>query len=331
MNIKIFVPGYLDMRHYGQVALLKKNFECIVKSLIIIAALLCFSVISANAQLIHLKKHADGFWIMEDQDKIFFFQKTMNDSVPGYARNNYFHPVYDLNGQILTEDFPADHPHQRGLFWAWHQVLIDGQPVCDPWDTKDFFQNITDVEFYVNELGRGILRYTSFWHTTKKTDDPFLMEKTEVIIHPRTAAYRQIDFKLNFRALEHNLFIGGSDDEKGYGGFTMRMQTNKHTLFSAEIEKNLTPQNLSVPVGQFVHISNPELKRGVTLISSPDNPGETRWILRQTGSAQNCAWPGRNAIPFKVDEPVQLKYSVIIHKGKPQKLPMKRILKNNKS
>lgn len=284
-----------------------------------------------NAQLIHFEKHPNGFWILENKQKVFFFQKNMNDSIPGYARNNYFHPVYNLNGEVITDDFPADHPHQRGLFWAWHQVLINGEAVCDPWDTRDFFQNVSDVEFWVNEEGKGVLRYTSFWHSTLKPDDPFLMEKTEVIIHQRTNRYRQIDFTLHFSALEHGLMIGGSDDEKGYGGFTLRMKTNAQTQFSSELEKPIIPQNLSVAVGQYVHISNPELKSGVTIVSSSENPGEVRWILRQTGSAQNVAWPGRSPVPFKVGEPVQLKYSLLIHKGKTKHLPLDRILKNLKS
>ena len=28
------------------------------------------------------------------------------------------------DGQVLTEDFPADHLHHRGIFWAWHQVYV---------------------------------------------------------------------------------------------------------------------------------------------------------------------------------------------------------------
>ena len=43
------------------------------------------------------------------------------------ARANYVHPLLDLDGEPLTEDFPADHPHHRGVFWAWHQVRIGGR------------------------------------------------------------------------------------------------------------------------------------------------------------------------------------------------------------
>jgi hypothetical protein len=44
-----------------------------------------------------------------------------------YRRADYFHPLYDLNGRILTDDFPRDHYHHRGLSWMWPHVRVAGQ------------------------------------------------------------------------------------------------------------------------------------------------------------------------------------------------------------
>src|SRR5512141_1346076 len=42
---------------------------------------------------------------------------------PGYPeamrRSSYLHPVYTPDGTVLTDDFNKDHPHHRGVFWAW--------------------------------------------------------------------------------------------------------------------------------------------------------------------------------------------------------------------
>lgn len=299
------------------------------KPLAFLLSLLLLLSMTTYAQKIHLKKEGNGYWILENQDKIFFFQREMNDSVPAFARNNYFHPVYDLNGNCITEDYPADHLHHRGIFWAWHQVLVNGEPICDPWDTKNFWQNINEFEFLVNENGNGIIKYTSYWHAADRPNDPFLMEKTVITVYQRTNRYRQIDFSISFRALENNLTIGGSDDEKGYGGFTVRLKTNELSQFTNAEKEKIEPINLAMAAGQFVDISNPELKRGVTIVSGSNNPGEDRWILRQTGSAQNCAWPGRIPVPFFVEEPTNLNYTILIHKGKLKKIPIQRIIKNN--
>ncbi len=36
-----------------------------------------------------------------------------------FARNAYLHPVWSPTGRIVTDDFPSDHYHQRGIFLAW--------------------------------------------------------------------------------------------------------------------------------------------------------------------------------------------------------------------
>ena len=297
----------------------------------IILLLVLFALFqSVSAQKIHLSKGDGGFWINENDQKILFFQRNINDLVPDYSRNNYFHPVYDLNGNCITEDFPADHLHHRGIFWAWHQILVDGKPVCDPWELKNFTQNIDQIEFKQNEEGNGVFSYSTFWHILDHPDDPFMREHTTVTVYPRDINYRRIDFTIELHALEYNLFMGGSDDVKGYGGFSIRMKTNKSTQFTDINNRKIIPENEAVEIGSMVDISNEEMKSGVTIISWPQNPGDVKWILRQTKSMQNCAWPGREPVEISVIQPTVLKYTLIIHKGKRKNVPIDKILGNIK-
>lgn len=288
-----------------------------------------FFCMHTNAQKMHLRKENKGFWIMENDKNILFFQRHLNDSIPEYARNNYFHPVYDLGGNCITEDYPSDHLHHRGIFWAWHQILVDGKPLCDAWDIKNFSQNISQIEFTGEKDGNGVLKYTSFWHTNSKPDDPFIQEKTVVTIHPQTSSYRRIDFAISLRALENNLTIGGSTNAKGYGGFTIRLKTDEKTQFTDSDKKKITPTNLALPAGDYIDIYNPELKSGIFIIPWPQNPGgENEWILRQTGSAQNCKWPGRIPVDLSIEDPTLLRYTLIIHKRNRKKVPIEKIFKN---
>ncbi len=41
-----------------------------------------------------------------------------------YTRASYIHPLYGLDGRVLTEDSPPDHLHHHGLFWAWPVVKV---------------------------------------------------------------------------------------------------------------------------------------------------------------------------------------------------------------
>lgn len=43
------------------------------------------------------------------------------------ARSDYIHPLYGPDGEELTKDWSLDHPHQRGLYWAWPEVDYHGE------------------------------------------------------------------------------------------------------------------------------------------------------------------------------------------------------------
>lgn len=297
-----------------------------MKKLLIISFILLAQTL--QAQQIHLSKGDGGFWFSENGKKILFFQRELNDSIPAFARNNYFHPVFDLNGNCITEDFPADHLHHRGIFWAWHQVIIDSVQICDPWEIKNFTQKIDQIEFVSAENGNGILTYSSFWHTRDNPNDAFMRENTNVTIYPRQLNYRRIDFTIKLRALEYNLQMGGSSDEKGYSGFSVRLITNESTQFTDRKNNRIIPENKGIDAGELIDISNKKMKSGITIISWPQNPENEKWILRQTRSMQNCAWPGPVPVEISVLKPLELKYTLIIHKGNRKNVPLNNLLEN---
>ena len=51
-------------------------------------------------------------------------------------RTAYFHPIWAPGGQIVTDDFPKSHAHQRGLFFAWTRATI-GNYRADFWNLGD--------------------------------------------------------------------------------------------------------------------------------------------------------------------------------------------------
>ncbi|MEM1227946.1 MAG: PmoA family protein [Planctomycetota bacterium] len=60
-----------------------------------------------------------------------------------FSRSGYIHPVYTPTGQELTGDYPADHPHQHALFFAWTKSDFNGQKV-DFWNQA---KNLGKIEF----------------------------------------------------------------------------------------------------------------------------------------------------------------------------------------
>ncbi|MCP4194165.1 MAG: hypothetical protein GY768_26440 [Planctomycetaceae bacterium] len=59
------------------------------------------------------------------------------------SRNAYIHPVFTPNGKMITDDFAPDHPHQRGIFFAWTKSLFNGKDI-NFWEVQ---QGVGRIEF----------------------------------------------------------------------------------------------------------------------------------------------------------------------------------------
>ena len=55
------------------------------------------------------------------------------DSPSYYQRSGFIHPLYSPNGAILSDDFPAGHAHQHGLFASWTNTTFKNEFV-DFWN-----------------------------------------------------------------------------------------------------------------------------------------------------------------------------------------------------
>jgi hypothetical protein len=260
----------------------------------------------------------DGFLFMEGKDSICYYQKKPKDKDGKYSRCNYISPLYGPDGSRLTEDFPADHPHHRGIFWAWPQVLIDNKPISDGWELKNLQQKVTSVEFMLKK-GIGIFNTTTEWKSPlwENGTKAYLKEDTQITIHPKTENFRRIDFEIHLKALTDRLSIGGSDDEMGYGGFSTRLIWPTDVTFTGATG-SVDPVNTAIEAGNSMNISGSflkgEKKGGVIIWSDPSNPAPaTSWIIRKETSMQNAAFPGRKPVAISFDQPLVLKYSLLIY------------------
>ena len=268
-----------------------------------------------------------------------------------WPRAGYVHPLYDLNGNVFTEDFPEDHGHHRGVFWAWHHLSVGNVQLGDPWICKDFVRECVQATTVLTPV-RGLecmqIDLLTLWKSplvkdTKGEMLPIVQEKTRLTIHHATEHHRLVDFDISLTAALGEVRIGGSDDVKGYGGFSPRIQLNPEQVFrfyQGEVE----PQKTAVQGGPWVDISDG--KRGLTIMSHPGNPvakrkvqkkesdglhhpplkenidsdekteASTLWILRRKRSMQNAVYPGRQPVPLSTEKPTRLKYRLVIHDGK---------------
>src|SRR5262245_55016499 len=74
-----------------------------------------------------------GLWEGEKPVLVYNHGMISRPGTPGArARACYFHPVYGMDGEVLTDDFPKDHLYHRGMYWAWPHIKI-GETDYDLW------------------------------------------------------------------------------------------------------------------------------------------------------------------------------------------------------
>lgn len=278
---------------------------------------------TSSAQL-SMRKGDDGILITEAGQNVLLYRTAPGNSGGPCTRCNFIHPLYGVDGGVLTENAPADHPHHRGIFWAWHQIIINGEQIADQWELNHFAQEVVEFEFMKQRNGKVVLKTEVDWLSDRWKKDgvqvPYIREFARMEVWPTVGNMRRIDFEIRLKALEEGVQLGGSDDEKGYGGFSVRMALPDGIQFTGSNGK-VEPQNEAVFSPGYVNISGDIEedggKGGIIIVDHKDNPGYPQpWILRSKGSMQNAAWPGREPVDISTSDPLVLKYSLLVYSGR---------------
>jgi hypothetical protein len=242
----------------------------------------------------------DGVQVFEAGAPVLFYRRV---AAPGSEpwRMHYVHPLHSVAGAVVTEDAPADHIHHRGVFWAWRRVLVDGERVADGW-VGDRLVLQADVPG-VQHLEDGSVRIevrVAWLVPLAGRPVPVIEENSAIRAYPVQDGKRRVDVNVALRALRPGVELGGTDDDKGYGGLSVRFA---HPQL-AVIESDGRPLQATVAAMQ----TGPEVAFLWPTLAAPwpgrivvscrvDGRPWTRWVLRQEPSMQNCAFPGSRPIP----------------------------------
>ncbi|MBD0832981.1 DUF6807 family protein [Aestuariibaculum sediminum] len=306
----------------------------------ILYVLLLFALNSV-AQQVNINIQNDVVYFSQDDMPILNYQIAETSLNGNYKRCNYIHPLYALNGTILTEDFPEDHPHHRGIFWAWHQILIGNKLVGDSWELQHISWDVDTVKEVTTKYSAKAIQAKVFWTSDLWLDangheKPFIQETTTIRVFPKEDNYRKVDIKIELTALVPDVRIGGSENEKGYGGFSTRIKLPDNVSFISN-NKHVAPKNLPIKAGNWMDISgsltNYSQASGLTIFCHPKNPGKTnRWILRKKRSMQNAVYPYPGSKPVNLSnlKPTVLNYRLIIHDDYAKSLSLSKLYSDYK-
>ena len=275
------------------------------------------------------EKTPQGVALYENKQPVFFYQKEPKTPDGVNYFNNYLHPLFSLEGDTLTEEFPSDHPYHRGIFWAWHQLYVNDESIGDGWIMDNISQDVVDLKTKVNKSSAQLSLRVLWKSSLFQHDQPFVREHTTIIVHHLKSGIRAIDFEIDLRALVPGVSIGGANDEKGYGGFCARIKLPENMLFTSE-KGQVVPQTLQIKAGSWMDFSAPFGKHGeingLTVLCHPSTPNYPEsWILRNKSSMQNIVFPGKIRTELTVDKSTVLHYRVIVHNGSSKDVDIQEI------
>lgn len=261
----------------------------------------------------------EGVELLENGKPVYFYQQSEKSLADKYICNNYLHPLYNLNGDTLTEESPIDHPYHRGIYWTWHQIYINDKSVGDGWIMQNIETEVIDVKTKTNKKN-GQLYINVLWKSPLFEDrKPFLSEHTTITVQSLQNNVRKIDFAISLKALVPGVEIGGSNDEKGYGGLCARLKLPDDLVFTSS-KGIIIPQTYQIEAGPWMDFSasfgEDGQTTGIAILCHPETQNyPAPWILRSKTSMQNIVFPGRKRFKLSMDEPLVLHYRLIIHNG----------------
>jgi len=231
------------------------------------------------------------------------------------GRSSYFHPVYGLDGEVLTDDFPADHENHRGLHWAWPHIKIDDREV-DLWSLRDIrhkFQRWLAKE--ANPKG-AVLGVENGWFVGEKR---VMLERVKATIYPASSQGRFIDLELTLMPEGRPISLWGAEG-KSYGGLTLRFGPRSKTIVT--VPSGRSSEDLLNTRLPWADLSgdlrgNGDLS-GAAVFVHPKHPNyPPTWMTREYGLLA-VGWPGITPQSLPAGQTVSLRYRIWIHRGVPE-------------
>jgi len=134
-------------------------------------------------------------------------------------RSNYIHPLYGPGGEELTKDWSVDHPHHRGIYWAWPEVMYQGELADLHALQKVFARPTGKIELRQGD-GFAEIAAESEWRWDDKT--PIVRETATIRAHETGKHGRCVDLRFEFIALTEGVTIARRGT-KAYGGLNIRL------------------------------------------------------------------------------------------------------------
>ncbi len=254
----------------------------------------------------------EGMFDVEDPQTLAYRRRYAQ------PRSDYIHPLYGLDGESLTHDWSPDHPHHRGIYWAWPEAeLVDssGKKVTgDLHALVGIFARPVGQPVLENDETRASVTMQNLW--LWQDEEPVVFERARITAHALgDAGVRAIDLELWFEALREGVTLARRGTNL-YGGLNTRLAG----IADQELEYHADPEGAEPRRAWSCARGTWSAGRHRTTLAilddprNPDYPGD--WIEYPELPWFQPAFPRAGSrFALRRGEPLSLRYRFLVIPG----------------
>jgi hypothetical protein len=251
--------------------------------------------------------------LLENGSPVFVYNYGMQLE-PGIPedrrRSSYLHPVYSPAGTVITADFPADHYHHRGVFWAWPVVRTSAGD-ADLWTLNGVETRFERWVARQAGTANAELHVENGWYSGGRR---IVREEVKLVAYPAASGAREIAVSIGLHALGEPVTIGGARDQgKGYGGLSCRFAPRENTVIRTSDGQIAGDEDHRAHGWAEMEASFADRRACLRITANPANPGyPNEWCLRQYGFL-GASFPGAALFRLEPGTPLKLRYQIRVH------------------
>lgn len=228
----------------------------------------CISTYAAAAELLNIVE-TDSTITVNHGDKTVLVYNKVSPPVPEgldpiYNRSGFLHPIVTPKGRTITQAFPADHPHQHGIFFAWVKTKYGDRSV-DFWNLAGRTGRVVhDRVVNILRNDEGVAFEVDLIHRAENPTVDVLLERWKITVPNPVAELYCFDIDSEQRALTETPLV---IEKYHYGGMAFRGLTK--WLTNADREK-IGSEKIQFEPSAFLNNSGQARKEG--------NHTPSRWV-----------------------------------------------------
>ena len=205
-----------------------------------IACFLCASLSAAAGNLALTVAETETSITVRDKDQTIICYNKVSPPAPKgmdsiYERSGCLHPVNTPRGCTVTDMFPADHPHQHGIFSAWVNTTYEGQDI-DFWNLGNGTGRVLHEQVVATfEEPAAVGFEVDLIHRAAKHAVDVLRERWKITVYSTDSTYHCFDLESSQSALTDKPLVV---NKHHYGGMAFRGPTRWVTGLDLEALKD---------------------------------------------------------------------------------------------